>query len=203
KKLIRPPQKLPKEEGKEPLFVLPTRALLPLGIIAFCGMTGEGAMADWSAIFMHEVVGQPKTFGAIAVGAFSVAMTLGRLFGDALIQAWGKGRVLKVSSILSVIGLLGIVGLAATWSSLIGFFAVGLGLANVVPIIYSTAGNAPGVEPSVGIAMATTIGYSGFFVGPPVIGFLGDAFGLRLGLVLPLGLFLIMWWLVQRNPWQS
>ena len=67
------------------------------------------------------------------------------------------------------------------------------------PVNISSAGNTPGVEPSVGIAMATTIGYAGFFVGPPAIGFLADEFGLRVGLAMVLVLFLVMWVLVKNG----
>jgi MFS family permease len=77
-------------------------------------------------------------------------------------------------------------------TTLIGFFMVGLGLATVVPIVYSTAGNTKGIQPATGIAMASTIGYTGFFVGPPAIGFLSDAFGLRIGLGYTLALFVLM-----------
>jgi MFS family permease len=80
---------------------------------------------------------------------------------------------------------------------LTGFALVGLGLSNVVPIVYSTAGNTEGIKPSVGIAMATTIGYAGFFVGPPIIGFLADSFGLRIGLCFTLCLFAVMFGLVR------
>jgi MFS family permease len=77
-------------------------------------------------------------------------------------------------------------------AAIAGFFLVGAGLSNVVPMTYSMAGNLKGVEPAAGIAFASTIGYSGFFIGPPVIGYLGDAFGLRIGLCFTLCLLLIM-----------
>jgi MFS family permease len=80
----------------------------------------------------------------------------------------------------------------------LGFFIVGLGLSTIVPIVYSAAGNTEGVSPSVGIAMATSVGYAGFFVGPPVIGYLAEAFDLRIGLLFTLCLFVIMWYLINR-----
>ena len=78
------------------------------------------------------------------------------------------------------------------------FFLVGIGLSTIVPIVYSAAGNTVGVEPSIGIAMATTIGYSGFFIGPPVIGYLADEFGLKAGLSFTLVLFVVMMVLITR-----
>jgi predicted MFS family arabinose efflux permease len=196
--LIKDEQSESKSTESESHFVLPTKAILPLGIIGFCGMTGEGSMADWSAIYMNKVLQQTEAFGAIAFGAFGVAMTIGRIFGDYFTLKLGKRKLLIFDSALSVVGLTIVLSFSSEWLALVGFFLVGLGLSTVVPIVYSTAGNTEGVIPSVGIAMATTIGYAGFFVGPPTIGFLADTFGLRIGLGFSLALFLIMLLLVSR-----
>ncbi|HEY4110831.1 MFS transporter [Puia sp.] len=170
---------------------IPT-AIWLIAIIGFCSMTGEGSMVDWSAIYTNTVVGMTKAFSALAIGAFATAMTIGRLFGDRLIDRLGKYPILIGSCCFSIAGLT----LALSWVSaptaLLGFFLAGAGLSNVVPLIYSLAGNIPGIDPTAGIAVASTIGYSGFFVGPPVIGYLGDAFGLRIGLCFSLLLFFIM-----------
>lgn len=196
--LIKDEQSESKSTESESHFVLPTKAILPLGIIGFCGMTGEGSIADWSAIYMNKVLQQTEAFGAIAFGAFGVAMTIGRIFGDYFTLKLGKRKLLIIDSVLSVVGLGIVLSFSSEWLALGGFFLVGLGLSTVVPIVYSTAGNTEGVIPSVGIAMATTIGYAGFFVGPPTIGFLADTFGLRIGLCFSLTLFLIMLFLVSR-----
>jgi MFS family permease len=180
-------------------FQLPTKAILPLGIVAFCGMTGEGSTADWSAIYMHKTVGMSEAFSALAFGSFATAMTIGRIFGDLVITELGKRKVLIYSSLLCIFGLSLALVLPSAYVVLAGLFSVGLGLANVVPIVYSTAGNTEGVTPSVGIAMATTIGYTGFFIGPPVIGFLADIFSLQIGLVFTLILFIIMLFLVYKK----
>ena len=86
-------------------FRLPTKAILPLGIIAFCGMTGEGAMADWSAIYMNKVIGMSEAFSALAFGSFAAAMTVGRIFGDYFTKQLGKRKVLIYSSLLAFLGL--------------------------------------------------------------------------------------------------
>ena len=180
------------QDAENSTFRLPSKAILPLGIIAFCGMTGEGSVADWSAIYMHKVIGQDEAFSALAFGSFTLAMTIGRLVGDYFTEKFGNRKQLIYSSLLAIFGL----GFALTfnnpWTVLVGFFIVGLGIATIVPIVYSTAGNTEGVTPSVGIAMATTIGYSGFFIGPPTIGYLSDIFSLRVGLLFALTLFVIM-----------
>jgi MFS family permease len=180
-------------------FQMPTKAILPLGIIAFCGMTGEGTLADWSAIYMHKTVGMSEAFSALAFGSFATSMTIGRIFGDYFTKKLGKRKVLIYSSLFSFFGLSLAVLLPSAAIVLFGFFCVGLGLSNVVPIVYSTAGNTEGVTPSVGIAMSTTIGYTGFFIGPPVIGYLSDLFSLKIGLTFTLMLFVIMFLLVYKK----
>lgn len=163
-----------------------------LAIVGFCGMTGEGSMVDWSAIYTNTVVGSTRAFSALAVGAFATAMTIGRLFGDRLIDKAGKQTVLFCSCFSAIAGLALALGIISAPAAIAGFFLVGAGLSNVVPMTYSMAGNIKGVEPAAGIAFASTIGYSGFFIGPPVIGYLGDAYGLRIGLCFTLCLLLIM-----------
>jgi MFS family permease len=163
-----------------------------IAIIGFCGMTGEGSIVDWSAIYMHTVVGKTKAFSALAIGTFGTAMTIGRLFGDHLIRKAGKQLILFCSCCAAIAGLSIALLFVSAPAVLLGLFLVGAGLSNVVPVIYSTAGNIKGIEPAAGIAIASTIGYTGFFVGPPAIGYLADAFGLRIGLCFTLGLFFIM-----------
>ena len=195
-----------KEEGAESQkvgFTWPTKAILPLGIIGFCGMTGEGAMADWSAIFMNKVVGQSEAFSALAFASFATAMTVGRIFGDYFTDLLGKDRLLLIDCFLAIVGLTMVIVFVSVWSTFVGLFLVGLGIATVVPIVYSTAGNTPGVAPSVGIAMATAVSYTGFFVGPPTIGFLSDLYGLRLGLGFALFLFVVMLVFVLRRQTSS
>jgi MFS family permease len=166
-------------------------AIWLIAIIGFCSMTGEGSMVDWSAIYTNTVVGLTKAFSALAMTAFATAMTIGRLFGDRLIDKMGRNTVLVASCCLAIAGLAIVLSWVSAPGALVGFFLVGAGLSNVVPLTYSIAGNIPGIDPAAGIAVASTIGYSGFFVGPPVIGYLGDAFGLRIGLCFTLLLFFI------------
>lgn len=178
----------PEKGGKQRVPVL----IWLIAVIGFCGMTGEGSIVDWSAIYMHTVVGKTKAFSALAVGSFATAMTIGRLFGDRLIDKAGKQTILLCSCFAAIAGLAISLLFISAPAVLLGLFLVGIGLSNIVPLTYSTAGNIKGIEPAAGIAIASTIGYSGFFVGPPTIGYLADSYGLRLGLCFTLGLFLIM-----------
>lgn len=179
-------------------FRLPTKAILPLGIIAFCGMSGEGAIFDWSALYMHKIIGMDVSFSALAFGAFTLAMTGGRFVGDYFIEKYGQRHTLIFNSLAAILGLAIALFFLNPYIVLVGFFITGLGLATIVPIVYSAAGNTAGVPPSVGIAMATTVGYAGFFVAPPVIGYLADVFSLRIGLIFTLALFGVMLFFVAR-----
>ncbi|MCB0636299.1 MAG: MFS transporter [Lewinella sp.] len=172
--------------------------LVLLGLIAFCSMLGEGAMADWSTNYLEKVAGANRYWAPIGLGAFATAMTAGRFLGDYARLRFGDQRLLRSSAVLAAGGL----GLALAWPAppvvAIGFFLVGAGLATVVPIAYSVAGSLPGMAPGVGISMVTTIGYAGFLLGPPIIGFLGDWQGLRVGMSFVFFLFLLM---LGLNVW--
>jgi MFS family permease len=177
-------------------FKWPNAAIVPLGLIAFCCMTGEGSMTDWSALYMSRVVGQNAAFGAVTFGTYAVGMMLGRLFGDYNTLRFGRRRLMTYNAIFAIVGLSLALGYVSVPATLVGFFLVGVGVSSIVPIVFSMAGNTPGVHPSVGIAMATSIGYTGFFIGPPSIGLLSDAYGLRIGLSFSLLLFALMFVLI-------
>lgn len=180
----------PAETGNA--FRWPSRSLVGIGLIAFCCMLGEGAMADWSTNYLERVAGAGQAIAPLGLAAFSLAMMTGRFFGDYIRARLGDRRLLINSSLTATAGLMLALLLPEPTLIIAGFFLVGLGLATIVPIAYSTAGNAPGLAPGVGISMVTTIGYTGFLFGPPIIGFLADWQGLRLALALVLLLFLLM-----------
>ncbi|QMU28319.1 MFS transporter [Adhaeribacter radiodurans] len=180
-------------------FQLPTKAILSIGIIAFCGMTGEGAMSDWSSNYMENVAHSSQALAPIALAAFSMAMTIGRLFGDRARSYFGDRKLLVYSGSVAFIGLALSLAFPVSLLVITGFFIVGLGLATVVPIAYSIAGNAPGLPSGVGLSMVTTVGYSGFLFGPPIIGFLADWQTLRIALLFVAVLFALMTFLGFRS----
>ena len=175
-----------------PLFRMPNRALLSVGLIAFCCMLGEGAISDWSVLYMEKVSLSSKALAPVALAAFAIAMTLGRLVGDRFRMRWGDKKLIVFGGLLSTAGLALTLAFPLPYVSISGFFLVGLGLSTIVPITYSIAGNARGLPPGVGLAMVTTVGYSGFLFGPPVIGFLSDLSSLRFALLVVAILFLLM-----------
>jgi MFS family permease len=175
-----------------PLFRLPNKALLSVGIIAFCCMMGEGAISDWSVNYMENIALSPKTVAPIALSAFATAMTLGRLFGDRFRSRWGDTKLIVYGGLISLSGLALALIVPTPYVAITGFFLVGTGLSTIVPITYSIAGNAKDLPSGVGLAMVTTVGYSGFLFGPPIIGFLADTWNLRIALLVIAILFVIM-----------
>ncbi|MCP5099026.1 MAG: MFS transporter [Chloroflexi bacterium] len=166
------------------VFRLPERALWTLGAIAFCSSIGEGAMADWSAVYLTEVFSAKASFAALGFAAFSLTMTFGRMFGDALTSFLQPAKIVRMGGVLSTVGVLTAVVTTEPIIVLIGFAAVGIGLANIIPISFSTAGNHPTVSTGAGIASVATIGYAGFLAGPPAIGLIAEGTSLRIALLL-------------------
>jgi predicted MFS family arabinose efflux permease len=162
----------------------PTPLLLALGALAFCVLVAEGAMADWSAVYLGSVVGAGHGLAAAGYAAFSVMMASGRAIGDALTLRLGAPRLVRLGGALAAIGI----GLALIarepWTAVVGFGAVGAGLATVFPSVLGAASRAPGIEPGAGIALVSTLGYTGFLAGPPLIGFVAEATNLRGGLAV-------------------
>ena len=166
------------------LFRLPPRALWALGAIAFCTAIGEGAMADWSGVYLTGTMGTTAAFAALGFAAFSLTMTAGRLLGDGLATHFDSVRIVRIGGLLTTMGLLAAILTSQPVVVLIAFAAVGAGLANIIPLAFSAAGNYTGISSSAGIAGVATIGYAGFLAGPPVIGLVAEATTLRLALLL-------------------
>lgn len=181
-------------------FQLPNRALLGMGLIAFCCMLGEGAMADWTTNYLEKIAMAAPAIAPLGLAAFSMAMMIARFLGDGARARWGDGRLLIAGSLLAALGLALILAILNPVVIIISCMFVGLGLSVIVPIAYSKAGNMPNIEPGVGISMVTTVGYSGFLFGPPIIGFVADVVGLRIALSLVLALFVLMLFLSTKVP---
>lgn len=175
-----------------PLFRIPDRLLISIGIIAFCCMMGEGAMADWSVNYMENITKASEALAPIALSAFATAMTLGRIFGDRVRAQLGDTKLIMSGGIVATLGLSIALILPDPYVAIAGFFLVGLGLSTIVPIAYSIAGNTKGLPSGVGLAMVTTVGYSGFLFGPPIIGFLADLTSLRIALFVVVILLILM-----------
>lgn len=166
------------------VFRLPQRALWALGVIAFCSAIGEGAMADWSGVYLSDVVGTVGSVAALGAASFSMMMTAGRLTGDWLAEKYSPVTIVRAGGVIGASGLLLGLAFPSTITALIGFGAVGAGLSTVIPLAFSAAGNMPGLGSGTGISGVATIGYSGFLAGPPVIGLIAEYTSLRVALLV-------------------
>ncbi len=183
----------PKEKVAEgPAFRLPNAAMVSIGVIAFCCMLGEGAMADWSTNFMEKIAGASKALAPIGLSSFALAMTIGRFFGDSMREKLGDRKLMIYLGLISTVGLTITLLFIHPYIAIAGLFITGLGLSSIVPIAYSIAGNTKNLSPGVGLAMVTTVGYAGFLFGPPIIGFIADWQSLRLALGVVGVLFIAM-----------
>ena len=166
----------------ESTFALPTRSLLQLGILAFCVMLSEGAMADWSAVYLSQTLATGPGLAAAGYTVFSLAMAICRLSGDRPTQRLGSVRMVRFGGTIAAIGLGLSLIIAQPLVALLGFACVGVGLSTLVPIVFSAAGRTPGIASSQALAAVTTTGYCGFLCGPPLIGFAADFLNLRIAL---------------------
>ncbi len=157
-------------------FRLPSRGVLLLGALCFLVMVTEGAMGDWSGIYLKDDLDAGASAAATGFAGFSLGMALARLGGDALARRWGSGRLLSGGMAVVSIALGTVLLVGEPVVAVLGFVLVGIGIANAVPLLFSAAGRVPPSSPS--LAAVFTLGYTGFIVGPPVIGLLADAISL-------------------------
>jgi MFS family permease len=170
--------------GKRPagVFGWPAPALLFLGVLAFAGLLAEGAMADWSAVYLHATLTASPAFAAAGFAAFSLAMTIGRLTGDRIVGRLGPARALQGSGAVAAVGLAGALLIGTPIAAIGGFGLVGLGIANIIPVLFSLAGRAGGTAAGSALAAVATPGYLGFLAGPPLIGLAAEHTSLRAAL---------------------
>jgi len=151
-------------------FAWPKGVLLLIGVLVFSGMTAEGVLYDWSVLYLQNDVGMPQARAALGYATFTASMALARFGGDKLRARFPERAVLRWSTIVAAVAM-AIVLLSSTgWIAFLGLAAVGAGLAPVAPILFNASTRVPGVTRAAAIASVTTIGYSGFLVGPPIIG---------------------------------
>ncbi|TAG12604.1 MAG: MFS transporter [Sphingobacteriia bacterium] len=172
---------LPKDAvgGDQPIFARPDAALLKLGLISFCCMAAEGTMFDWSGVYFQKVVKAPPSLVTLGYASFMGTMAIGRFIGDRLVLKFGKKEILKASGITIAMGLLSAVVFPNIYMATIGFLLVGFGVSSVVPLVYSEAGKSETLSPGMALAAVSSIGFLGFLMGPPLIGFIAEAFGLQ------------------------
>jgi MFS family permease len=156
-----------------------------LGALAFCFTLAEGAGLNWSAIYVADSLGATESLGAIGLGVFLGAVTIGRLVGDRLVSRFGSVGVFRTGAVVAGLGFIGALLANAPLAGLIGLGLLGVGIANALPLAIAAGGNAPRETPATAAARVSTLGYLGSFVGPVVVGGLASVSSLPLALGLP------------------
>ena len=181
------PKDTPRQQDQK-LFALPDKSLLILSLICLCCALCEGAMADWSSLYYKQVLQDVNSISTTGYTAFALLMAGGRLIGDRIAERFGYKGTLQMDSVLISAGLLLAILVQHPVAVIIGFGMVGLGVATIIPIVYSLAGKSKTMAPSVALAAVSTLGFTGFLIGPPVIGFLAHEVSLRWALLLVVAL---------------
>jgi predicted MFS family arabinose efflux permease len=162
-----------------PLIAIPRGIVILIGALAFVAFLTEGAILDWSALLLTGSFDVPAAQAGIGYALFSVAMAFGRLTGDRVVKHLGQRRTLLYGGLVVTAGFVLLLSLPSPWVGSGGFVLIGLGAANLVPILFSTAGRQNAMSPALAIASMTTLGYAGILIGPAAIGFIASATSLR------------------------
>ncbi|OON67835.1 MFS transporter [Hymenobacter sp. CRA2] len=181
---------------RRPAFALPDKTLLKFGVMAFASMACEGTMYDWSAIYFAKAAHAPV--GTVGFVTYMVAMTLGRFLGDALVSRYGVRTMLRGSGLLMTAGLLLAALVPQPLVAGAGFVLVGLGVSCVIPLVFGMAGRSATLGSGSAIAAVSTVGYFGFLLVPPVVGFVAQAANLRWAFGLMACLGVVLYALVSR-----
>lgn len=164
------------QEGRT--FALPkTASIYLIGLVALFSMVPEGAVLDWAALYLRQELGADLATSGFAFAAFSGTMALMRFLGDGVRGRFGAVATLRVSSLIAAMGMLAAALAPSPALAILAFGLTGLGVANIIPIVFSAAGNQPGLSPGTGMSVATTMGYTGILAAPSVIGFVASHTG--------------------------
>ena len=156
---------------KGPAFALPHGVVLFIGLLCFVLFLAEGAVLDWSAVFLISVRRMAPSYAGLGYAAFAAAMTAGRLAGDRIVDRLGPRRVVLAGGLCAALGFVATVA-APSWPvALLGYALVGTGCANIVPVLFSAVGRQRAMPEAVAVPAITTIGYAGVLAGPAGIGF--------------------------------
>ncbi|HEY0123942.1 MAG TPA: MFS transporter [Rhizobium sp.] len=178
-----------KPKARLPMVPLPWL----LGLMALFSMMPEGAVLDWSALYLSQEKAASVTLSGFGFAAFSLTMASMRFAGDLVRDRLGAVTTLRVCTVFAIVGMV-IAALAPNAElAIVGFALCGIGISNMVPIAFSAAGNIPGLQPGIGISVVTTLGYSGMLVAPSAIGFAAEHVGFSpVLLALPVLLLVVL-----------
>ncbi len=158
-------------QSEGPIFALPHGVVLFIGSICFVAFLAEGAMLDWSAIFLTSVRGMQATYGGLGYAAFSLTMTIARLAGDRIVLRYGGTNVITFGGLCAAAGF-ALATLVPVWQiALVGYALIGVGCSNIVPVLYTSVGRQTAMPEHLAVPAITTLGYAGILAGPVAIGF--------------------------------
>lgn len=172
-------------ESSGPAFAIPHGVVLFIGSLCFIVFLAEGAVLDWSAVFLTSERDLDTAYAGLGYAAFALTMTVGRLTGDAIVHKLGATRVIVFGGLTAAAGLL-LATLAPAWeAALIGYALVGVGCSNIVPVLYTAVGKQNVMPENIAVPAITTLGYAGILAGPAVIGFIahGSSLSFAFGLI--------------------
>lgn len=178
--------------GGAPVFVLPKGKVLILGVMCFIVFMAEGAMLDWSGVFLVSLRGMDAAYGGLGYAAFAATMTIARLTGDSVISRFGAIRVLAVGSVCASLGIAFSLCSSSWPLALLGYALVGAGCANIVPVLYTAVARQTDMPQVSAVPAMTTLGYAGVLMGPAFIGFVAHASSLVVALAVVAGALLIV-----------
>lgn len=180
---------VPREDApaaKKRAFALPPLMVILCGLVASCDYATEGSVGEWGALYLFSVKGTSEQTAALVYGVFSVSAVICRLMTDTLRVHFTDFQIMFCGSIAAVIGMATVLWAPGAPLTLCGYACMGLGLAPIVPILFSRAGSCPGVSASAASAVVSVLAYSSLLLFPPLIGLIAHAYGLQTALLLPL-----------------
>lgn len=189
---------MPNNEVGGPRFVLPRKALLGLAIICFCIILCEGAVADWSAVYLKNNLQSSAFIAGLGYAGFCLTMALGRFSGDALRTRWGANRTIRYGALIAAAGLVLLIVTTNPIAGVLCFVLIGAGLSTIVPSIYGASAKVPGIPAGTGLASVATAGIMGMLTGRLLIGNISDAFGLNIALALMAVLLMVAVMMANR-----
>ena len=177
--LVRSQPTLTVDEPRKKFFNKPDSILFQLGIIGFCSMASEGAMFDWSGIYFKDVVKAPASLVVLGYTSFMIMMATGRFVADYMISKIGRKKLLQICGVMISSGLFISVFFPYLIPCTFAFMLVGLGVSSIVPTVYSAAGRHSKIPAGIALATVSSVSFLGFLMGPPLIGYISEAAGLR------------------------
>ena len=191
-------EKITEEESGQAKFILPKGALLLMILISLCTNVTEGTMADWTAVYMRDIVQTDDYFIGWGLAGYSMFMSLGRFVGDALIPRFGGNAVLRTGGIIAALGITLAIIFPYTITAILGFTLVGAGVSCGAPILYGSAARVPGMAKGAGLATMNTFSMGGFLAGPVLIGFISKSVNLPFAFSIVAVLAIVWAFLVNR-----